>query len=362
MIESALGETAGAAAKPPEFPEDVAVAVVSHNGLGTLPRVLECLRAAGAPADRITVFDIGSTDGTASWLASDWPGLTVRRLEGNVGPNPARNRALTEATRPLLLLLDADAYLRPDVPARLRAAWDRSARVGMVAPVVVHASHPDRIQYASVALHFICEAVNPLVDRPLAARGVTTRDIGSAPGVALLIDVAVAQRLGLFDERYFMGKDDGDFCYRLRLAGYRLVEDGGAVVEHDSRPRSTWMFRFQIRNRWYFILKNYGGRTVFMLLPVLAVHEVLQFCLLTAAGHLGPWCRAVRDLIAWVPKLPAARRSVQASRVVRDRDLLVSAPLLVREDLAGGSLARGLKRAYDRWLGAYWFVVRNLVS
>src|SRR5262249_18117459 len=163
-------------------------------------------------------------------------------------------------------------YLHADAAARLRAAMDPAARIGMVTPVVVHDNQPDHIQYAGVDLHFLCEAVNPWLNRPLSERGSARRDIGSAPGVALLIDVAVATNIGLWDERYFMGKDDGDFCYRLRLAGYRLVEEPTAIVEHASRPRSTWLFHYQIRNRWYFMLKNYGAGTLLVLAPALAVH------------------------------------------------------------------------------------------
>jgi GT2 family glycosyltransferase len=344
------------------FPHDTDVAVVSHNGRSTLPRVLQCLQAAGAPLDRTIVYDIGSTDDTGAWLAREWPAVEVRRLSDNVGPNPARNQALREATRPLLLLLDADAYLHPDAPAQLHEAMDRSARIGMVAPVVVQTGNPERIQYSSVDLHFICEAVNRWLDRPLSARGGTTRDIGTAPGVALLIDVEAARTIGLFDERYFMGKDDGDFCYRLRLAGYRLIENGHAIVEHEHRPRSTWMFRYQIRNRWYFMLKNYGARTLVVLLPALCVHECLQFVMLTAKGHLGAWWHAVGDMARWLPLVPESRRAVQSTRVVSDRALLVAEPLLVRGDLIGGSVGQAAKRLYDGWLSMYWAAARHLVS
>lgn len=346
----------------PAFPDDVDVAVVSHNGRATLPKVLTCLHDAGAPPDRIALYDIASTDDTTAWLARDWPAVTVRRLAANAGPNPARNWALREAGRPLLLLLDADAFLRPDAPARLRAALDASARVGTVTPVVIRAENPSQIQYAGVDLHFICEAVNPWMDRPLTERGLDARDIGLAPGVALLIDVAVARTLGFWDERYFMGKDDGDFCYRLRLAGYRLIEEPRALVEHGTKPRSTWMFPFQIRNRWYFMLKNYEGRTLLVLLPALMVHEVVQFFLLLVKGHLGAWIQALRDLIGWLPRIGAARRATQRLRTVPDRDLLVSAPLVVRRDLVGGSVGGLLKRAYDAWLGAYWAFARLLMS
>jgi glycosyltransferase involved in cell wall biosynthesis len=174
--------------EPLPFPDEVDVAIVSHDGRATLPRVLDCLRAAGAPLDRIVVFDIGSTDGTGEWLARDWPDVKIRRIEENVGPNPARNRALRDATRAALLLLDSDAYLRPDAPALLKRTLDSDTRIGTVAPVVVHASNPGTIQYASVELHYMCEAVNRWVGRPLVDRGREPRDIGSAPGVALMIE------------------------------------------------------------------------------------------------------------------------------------------------------------------------------
>lgn len=344
------------------FPDDVDVAVVSHNGRGTLPRLLECLRTAGAPRDRIVIYDVGSTDGTGPWIADAWPGVTVRRLDGNVGPNPARNWAFRAAERPYLLLLDADAFVRLDVPSRLRAALVADANVGIVTPVVVQAQEPERLQYAASGLHFICEAVNPYQDRPLAERGVVPRDIGTAPAVALLIDVSIAHRIGLWDDRYFMGKEDGDFCYRLRMGGFRIVETPEAIVEHPSKPRSSWLFVCQIRNRWHFLLKNYEVRTLLALAPALLVHEVLQFAMLVAQGHYGAWRQAIRELRPWLRTLRTERAVIQGMRRVRDRDLLVVAPLIVRSDLIGGGVGPFLKKAYDIWLRAYWRVARPLLS
>ena len=158
------------ASSVPPFPDDVDVAVVAHNGRDTLPTLLECLMASGTPRDRIAIYDVGSTDGTSVWVGEHWPGVTVRRLEHNVGPDPGRNWAIRAATRPYLLLLDADAFLRPDAPALLRESLDPGAKVGTVSPVVVHAHDPSRLQYADGGLHFICEAVNPFLDRPVVLR------------------------------------------------------------------------------------------------------------------------------------------------------------------------------------------------
>jgi GT2 family glycosyltransferase len=200
------------------------------------------------------------------------------------------------------------------------------------------------------------------VNRRLSERGTDRRDLGSAPGVALLIDVTTARTINFWDERYFMGKDDGDFCYRIRLAGYRLIEEPRAIADHGSRPRSVWIFPYQIRNRWYFMLKNYRTVTLLVLLPALVTHELLQFLLLAAKGHLGAWWRALRDIVRWIPEVGPARRAVQETRKVGDGQLLVSAPLIVRADLLGGGFGRVFKRGYDAWLSAYWSVARHLIS
>src|SRR5579872_6185775 len=114
--------------------------------------------------------------------------------------------------------MDADVLVQPEAIQRLRIgmATDRAIRIG--SPIVVHAGAPDTIQYADGSLHFICEAVNPWMDRPLAERGPMPRDIGVAPTCGLLLDRQTAIDVGLFDERYFIGKEDGDFTHRVRLA------------------------------------------------------------------------------------------------------------------------------------------------
>lgn len=343
---------------PPPFPDDVDVAIVAHNARGPLARVFACLEATGAPQDRITVYDVGSTDGTSDWIRATWPAVTVRRLDRNVGPDPGRNWALRAATRPYVLLLDGDAYIRPDLPVILRKVFDTHPRVGTATPIVVHADDPGRLQYAGGGLHFICEAVNPYQDQPVAARGQDIRNIGAAPAVALLIDRAVADRIGAWDDRYFIGKEDGDFSHRIRMGGYQLLEVPQAIVEHQVKPRSTWLFVPQIRNRWHFLLKNYEVRTLVVLTPALIIHETLQLAMLVAKGHFKEWRQAVRELRPWLSTLKAERAVIQGMREVPDSAILQVAPLIVRADMVGGSAGQMAKRLYDGWLALYWRVAR----
>ena len=341
-------------------PRDVSVAIVSHNGGETLPASLQALRDAGFPDGRVTVVDIASTDGTAAYLAREAPEVRCRQLDDNRGPSPGRNVAIRECSTRWLLLMDADVMVERETIQLLREAVDAEG-VAIASPIVVHADRPGIIQYADTGFHFVCEATNPYLDRPIAARGNETRDIGAASGCALLVDAAVAQAVGLFDERYFIGKEDGDFTHRVVLAGYRIVEPAQARVRHQSRRRGTWLFYYQIRNRWHVILKDYQAATLFWLLPVLVLHEAVQAVALVARGHGATYVRAWAGLLALVPSLSADRAAVNRIRFRADRELFQTGALVARADLVGSPLARRVKRCYEAALRAYWRLIVPLL-
>jgi len=342
------------------WPGDTEVAIVAHNNLTALPSTIASVLDAGCPPNRVTVVDVASTDGTGDWLAREHPQIRVRRLDRNDGPSPGRNVGITEARERFVLLMDADVRIRPDVVERLHGAMVADPAIKVGSPIVVHADRPELIQYADGALHFICEAVNPWLDRPLRDRGPEPRDIGAAPTCALLLDRQTAIDVGLFDERYFIGKEDGDFTHRIKMAGYKIWEMPDALVLHNSRPRSAWLFYYQIRNRWHFILKNYEVRTIVAIMPALLVHEPVQFAILVAKGHLGTYFRAFGGLIAMLPALPRDRALANRIRRRSDSELLVSAPIIVRDDLVGGWLTRA-KALYESTLDAYWRVLTRTV-
>ena len=342
------------------FPEDVGVAIPCHNNRATLGATIASLDDAGCPRARLLVIDAASTDGTLDWLRDAYPDVRVRALPNNDGPNPGRNIGIRETLQPYVFLMDADVRVQPDAIQRLRAAMATDGSIGIGVPIIVHAADPQTIQYAGGGLHFICEAINPWMNRSLADRGAARADVGVASGNGLLIARDAAAAIGLFDERYFLGKDDGDFTHRMRIAGYRLLELPDALVLHGSRPRSDWLFYYQLRNRWHFMLKNYQWRTLIAILPCLAIHEPLQLLILHAKGHGATYWKAVRGLIEMLPDLPRDRAAVKRFRKLPDGALLRSDRLIVRDDLMTPIMRLG-KGWYDAGLAAYWSLLRHTV-
>src|SRR5258708_34889471 len=63
-----------------------------------------------------------------------------------------------------------------------------------------------------------------------------------------------------------------------------------------------------------------------------------------------------------LPALPRARALARRIRTKDDGDLLISAPMVVRRDLAGSGVAKRGKAAYERLLTGYWNVVKRTCS
>jgi glycosyltransferase involved in cell wall biosynthesis len=91
----------------------VSIIIPTYNRATLLPRAIASALAAVEPDDEIIVVDDGSTDATATVLASY--GSQIRSLRiTHAGPGAARNRGLREARRPLIAFLDSDDEWMPD--------------------------------------------------------------------------------------------------------------------------------------------------------------------------------------------------------------------------------------------------------
>jgi GT2 family glycosyltransferase len=343
------------------FPDDVAVGIVSHNGLTKLPRSLEACALSGCSPERITVADVASDDGTGEWLRTTWPGVAVVRLPENRGPNPARNLLLTRGDTPFVLLMDDDVELRPDTVGALHRSLHDDPSIAVACPVAVYGDRPDIVNYTCGPLHYLVEAINPYQGRSLSELPPGHREAINMPGCALLIRRQALHETLMFDERFFFGREDSDFAYRLAVAGRRSVMVVDAVVLHHTRPRGSKMFRHQLANSWHMMLKDYQLSTMLVIAPMIALHVVIQLLAVAKEGEVRAFGGAIRDLAGRLPALAADRAAIAALRCRFDVELLSGEPLIVPGQLVAGRAVRRLVFAYQRLLRAYWALAQIIL-
>jgi len=114
---------------PKDPPRSISIVVPARNERGNIEPALLRTPDLGAPTE--VVFVEGhSSDGTWEEIervaARPWPNLTVRALrQGGRGKADAARLGLSEATGELLVILDADLTMPPELLGRFVDAWSR---------------------------------------------------------------------------------------------------------------------------------------------------------------------------------------------------------------------------------------------
>ena len=86
------------------------------------------------------------------------------------------------------------------------------------------------------------------------------REIDFATGAAMLVKREVFEKIGLFDERYFLYLEDMDFCVRAKKAGFKIMYEPKAIVWHKNAQSlggsgSKLQDYYITRNRLLFAFK-----------------------------------------------------------------------------------------------------------
>jgi N-acetylglucosaminyl-diphospho-decaprenol L-rhamnosyltransferase len=210
----------------------------------------ETARAARAVAEtspdtEILVVDNASGDGIAARLATDVPAARVVLEPSNRGFGAACNRGARETTRPYLLFLNSDAYVRPGAVDALAAALEASPGAAAAAPRL---SNPDgslqpSIQRLPSPWRIFCESSGLAFlsgGRPPFAGHSATREDHSQPraveavkGAALLVRRSDLEEANGFDEAFFLYAEETDLLARWKRMGRGLVFEPRAEVVHE---------------------------------------------------------------------------------------------------------------------------------
>lgn len=341
-------------------PLPVTLGIVNFNGRDMILETLRCALAGYPSPAEVIVIDNGSEDGSADIIAEQFPQVTLIRSPVNLGAAKARNRILNEAAQPCVMLLDHDISLRPDTLARLWAFMEATPHAGACHPEIEDPNDPEVHHYNGGGIHYLGALVarkKPPADRDTAAEPFVT-----VSGAALLVRKSAAQTIGGMDPDYFFNWEDGDFTCRLTLAGFPCFNLPRARVLHRSRPRGLSKAFYQVRNRWFFMLKLYDRRTLLLMLPVLALFEAMQMTFLILKGEGRTYWKANAAVWKALPALRQKRQTFQALKIVCDRDWLVAGKMYVPPALGARPLLQSLHLGLNALFDLYWRFMRMFLK
>lgn len=265
------------------------VVIPNLNGMSYLKDCLDSLMNQSRQDFSIILIDNGSQDGSADYVETHYPDVSVVRFEENQGFCRAVNEGILRTETPYVILLNNDIICEDTFVEELIDAMENNPKCFSCASKMLQMYHPERMDNAGDYYSAFGWAF-ALGKGKRADHYNKTREIFSACAGAAIYRRAVFDEIGLFDEVHFAYLEDIDVAYRARIAGYRNLYIPQAVVRHVGSATSGSVYnefkiRHSSRNNIYLIYKNMPVLQLLINLPFLTAGFLLKILFFVRKGY-----------------------------------------------------------------------------
>ena len=330
----------------------VKIVILNWNGRAHLERFLPSVVAHSGEAS-VVVADNGSNDDSVLFLREHYPQVELLQLDQNYGFAEGYNRALSRIEADCYVLLNSDVEVEEGWLNPLVARLAADEKVAALAPKIISYERKSDFEYAGAAGGFIDCFGYPfcrgrILDTIEKDQGQydTAREVFWASGACMVVRADLFHKLGGFDGDFFAHMEEIDLCWRMQLAGYRVMVEprsrvfhlGGGTLPNNS-ARKLYL---NYRNNLSMLFKNLSRRS---LLPVLFARMVLDgmsamvFLLQRRPDFFKVVFRAHMDFYHALNMLRIKRRVIQQSRIASASSNIYKGSIILRHALG--------KRTFD---------------
>ncbi|MGH2739958.1 MAG: glycosyltransferase [Actinomycetota bacterium] len=314
----------------------VLVVLVTRNGEVWLRDALGGLARQTHRRLAVIAVDDASSDDSPKILTRVLGKDAVIRMPQPVGFPAAVAKALeTSAGRSAdyVLVVHDDTVLERNTIAQLVSSARGVEGVGIVGPKVRSWEAPDVLRELGGSADRFGYPYSPIEKGEIDhGQYDSPREVLFVSFTAMLISREVLDRIGAPDERFRSAHGFLDYCWRARLAGYRVLVEPRAAVRHreagdrGERPDSDLGEDRYLSERAALasLLKNYGFVSLAWVLPLFLFQGLARVVLFAASRR----ARVADVLAAWwwnlihLPGTLSRRVRAQAVRRVPDRQIV----------------------------------------
>lgn len=205
------------------------ISIVNYNAGDYLIKCLDSLKKVKSELEfDVFVVDNDSNDGSAEVAKKKFPEFDYIENKENLGFGKAHNAVLKSAKTPYLLTLNPDCEVPKGTLRYIFDFMEKNPDVGISTSrvekadgsldIASHRGFPTPL--ASFQYFFLKDdRAYHLTDRDMN----TTHEIDSAVGAFMFMRKDVIEKVGYFDEDYFLYGEDLDLCYKVKKAGFKVM-------------------------------------------------------------------------------------------------------------------------------------------
>jgi GT2 family glycosyltransferase len=216
---------------------DGTVIIVNYK---TADLTLQCLKSLyenipGKYTLEIIVVDNASNDGSVERISLEYPNATIINNSKNLGFARANNLAMKSGRGKYFLLLNSDTIVFPGVIEKSIEHMNENKHVGILGCRLLNLDRTHQHSAARLPTFktiFYEHVLGIMASWYPEEECTRTLKVGSVSGAYMMVSRAATEKVGLFDESYFMNVEDVDWCKRMWDNGFEVNYCGDVSIIH----------------------------------------------------------------------------------------------------------------------------------
>lgn len=355
----------------------VTVVLPTYNSRQFLDQCLPPLLEMDYPDYDIVVIDDCSSDGTIEYLQQNYPQTRIIQLEQHSGHCKACNTGILATEARYVYIVEHHTIVTKEALSQLmKVMLTKDAAICYSKQINIYQENFAVVEgkrFAHYVVNQHCKRM-PLGESPHEEDNEVPVDVTSAGTFSFLLDKAQFEKIGLFDEDYFIHINDYELALRVKAAGLKCYYVPTSLSYHKSfvSTASSYNFRggreypasrafFIAKNRWLLMLSYYDLKTLILLGPALALYEMALIIFMIYRRVFGSYVKAISWLLTHQKLILKKRRKIQQLKEVTDRRLLSAGELNFVPGLTQSALGKITIQVLTKSLTWYWNVFQRFL-
>jgi len=213
----------------------VSIVIVNFNGGEMLIRCLKSVFDSKYEPIEIILVDNKSIDGSvavAEKLFGQRQNFKVVKLPRNVGFAQGNNVGVKYCRGKYIVFLNNDTIVDPFWLDKLVEVMEKDENVGVAQSKLLQLNNTQLFDSAGDFIDSYCLSFKRGYGEEDHGQYDRIEEVFSARGAAMIVRVDVLRDVGAFDPDLFGSCEDLDFCWRVRLKGYKVLYVPQSIVYH----------------------------------------------------------------------------------------------------------------------------------
>lgn len=256
----------------------VSVIIVTYNSEET---IRDCLKSvlSNSEQTKVIVVDNNSSDKTLE-VVRQFPKVKIIQNKENFGFGKANNTGVKSSTGDYIFFLNPDCVVEKDAIEKLAGFLDKNNETAVVGPKLVNKDEslqkeispfPTLVSEILVLLRLHRVGIFKKIVYPNYDYN-KTQEVEHLMGSALMMRRSVFDKVGGFDENFFLWFEETDLLKRISEKGYKIVYYPEAIVKHlvgQSTKQLHFLNKQTIWNKSliYYFSKHKGWVKLLLLAP-----------------------------------------------------------------------------------------------